>query len=207
MIARPLQCLSKPFQRFAGNSVGTAAIEFAYLLPVLVLATFGTFEVARGVLMHKRFQRAAAMVSDLVAREDQIGTSASDANAELDGIMTSAKHVMSPFSTSSLKVGITSIMAKSTDANNTKVQWSYSYQGKSVSAQCASKSMPASGMIAQGNAAILVESEYTYTPYLANLVPGFAANILWTDTITNMPRKKLCVSYGSADCTLTCPGW
>lgn len=196
----------KAVRAFVENAGGVAAVEFAYMVPLLLLATFGTLEVARGVLMHKRFQRASAMVGDLIAREKDLGTDQASANLEIDGIMKSAEHAMQPFSATTLKIGVMSIRAKSNDANNTKIEWSRAYHGKTVPAQCATKSMPASGMITQGNAAIIVESEYMYKPILANLVPGFSTNMTWTDTITHSPRNS-CVNYAGQNCVLACPGW
>ncbi len=62
-------------RRFFANSSGVAAVEFAYLAPLLMLMTFGTIEVARALTVHKRFQRATAMVGELIAREESLGAS------------------------------------------------------------------------------------------------------------------------------------
>jgi Flp pilus assembly protein TadG len=206
MTNRTANRIAKAVRAFVENAGGVAAVEFAYMVPLLLLATFGTLEVARGVLMHKRFQRASAMVGDLIAREKDLGTDQASAILEIDGIMKSAEHAMKPFSAATLKIGVMSIRAKSNDATSTKIEWSRAYHGKSVPAQCATKAMPASGMITQGNAAIIVESEYTYQPILANLIPGFKTNMTWTDTITHSPRNS-CVNYAGQNCVLACPGW
>jgi Flp pilus assembly protein TadG len=47
---------------FLLNSSGVAAVEFALLAPLLMLMTFGTFEITRALIAHKRFQRATAIV-------------------------------------------------------------------------------------------------------------------------------------------------
>lgn len=87
-------------QSFLDNRNGVAAIEFAFLCPILMLMTFGTFEMTRAVVVHKRFQRATAMVGDLVAREQQLGTTPSNAPDAFDGIMRSIGQVMAPYSVS-----------------------------------------------------------------------------------------------------------
>ncbi len=196
----------RTLRRFGANTAGVAAIEFAYLAPILILSMFGTFEVARAVLMHKRFQRVSAMVGDLVAREPQIGTNQTSASAEMAGIFASAQHVMRPFSTTTLKLSVQSVRAKSDDANKTKIEWSKGFQGGSEPAVCSNKALPATGMITQGNAAIVVEAQYTYTPIFANLIPGFSNAITWNDTITHSPRNS-CVDYAGQNCVLTCSGW
>lgn len=178
---------------------GVAAVEFAYLLPLLILMTYGVIEASRAVMMHKRFQRSVAMVGDLVAREETIGDSAATAKAELDGIMKAAEQIMRPYDISSLKMGVTAIQADPNNANVTKVAWSYPYKGYPVQSCNASKAMPASGMITKGNAAILVEAEYVYKPILTDLVPGFNVSMQWTDQIAHAPRSR-CPDYAGKNC-------
>ena len=54
--------------RFLRDRRGVAAIEFALILPILVLLCLGCFEVPRYVLIWQRIERAASGVSDLVAQ-------------------------------------------------------------------------------------------------------------------------------------------
>lgn len=191
-------------RKFARNCTGVAAVEFAMLAPILVLAVFGTFEVSRAVLAHKRFQHAVAMVGDLVAREQHLGTDQSSADAALAGIVKSAEHAMQPFTTTPLKIGIYSIRADSTIPNKNRVEWSYSYHGKTVQGHCANKSPPASGMVTPGNAVIMVEADYTYTPVLSGLIPGFTAPLAYSDVMTYSPRNS-CVDYAGNNCVMNPP--
>ncbi|MEQ1652245.1 MAG: TadE/TadG family type IV pilus assembly protein [Hyphomicrobium sp.] len=186
---------------FKDNCAGVAAIEFAYLLPLLMMMTYGVVESSRAVMMHKRFQRSVALIGDLVAREEEIGTTPGDAAAQMEGMMKAAKHVMMPYDTSTLKMGVTAVVSPMPPANAsaTTVGWSYAYQSYPVKAKGASKSMPASGMITAGNAAILVEAEYMYKPILTNLVPGFNMQVKWTDQIAHAPRSR-CPEYGGSPC-------
>lgn len=192
--------------RFLVNRCGVAAIEFAYIAPLMLLAMIGTLEAARAVAIHKRFQRATDMVADLVAREKAIGSNSSEATAALDGMMKSIAHVMKPYSSTVMQLGIIAVRAKSTDATSTRVEWSYAHSGYSVPAKCATYAMPATGMLSNGGAAIVVESKYTFSPMLANLIPGFKTNMTWTDKVSYSPRNS-CVDYAGTNCILTCSGW
>ena len=202
----PVRCFARAAVKFGRSCQGVAAVEFAMLAPLLVLMVFGTFEVSRAVLAHKRFQHAVAMVGDLVAREQHLGTDQASADDALAGIVKSAEHAMLPFSAAPLKIGIYSIRAHSTIANSNRVEWSYSYNGKAVQAKCASKNPPASGMMTPGNAVVMVEANYTYTPVLAGLIPGFTAPLPYSDVMTYSPRNS-CVDYAGQNCVLACPGW
>ncbi len=184
---------------FKENCAGVAAVEFAYLLPLLIMMTYGVIEASRAVMMHKRFQRSVAMIGDLVSREEQIGDSDAAATAEMDGMMKAAEHIMKPYDISTLKMGVTAIQADPNNATITKVAWSYPYKGYPVLACNAPKAMPASGMITKGNSAILVEAEYMYKPILTGLVPGFDVAIKWQDQIAHAPRGR-CPNWAGKDC-------
>lgn len=71
--------LISQFRSLLRESSGVAAVEFAFLAPLLMLMTFGTFEITRALIVHKRFQKATAMIGDLVAREQQLGETSADA--------------------------------------------------------------------------------------------------------------------------------
>jgi Flp pilus assembly protein TadG len=169
-------------QKFKRNIAGIAAVEFALIAPLLMLMLFGALEVSRAVMMHKRFQRATAMLGDLVSREESIGEAAG----------LSAAHIMQPFDMTTFNVNVFHIRA--TTATQTIADWQYTSSAGSPGSAlvtCVPKSMPAAGMINVGNAAIVVESTYTYTPLFASLAPpGFGASIPWTDTITHSPRQR-----------------
>jgi Flp pilus assembly protein TadG len=196
--------LAKRLLSFKSSSAGVAAIEFAYILPVLMMMTFGVIEATRAVIMHKRFQRSVALISDLVSREETLGTNVASADAALAGIMKAAEHTMSPYSAASLKIGVSAISANSNPAiTATTVAWKYSYHSYPMTACGGTKAMPATGMIAAGNSAILVEADYTFTPLLGDLVPGFKTAVTWHDTIANAPRGS-CPNYAGLQC-LTCP--
>ena len=64
--------------------------------------------------------------------------------------------------------------------------------------------MPASNMITKGNAAIVIEAQYQYTPLLTNIIPGLIKQMSWSDTMTFSPRYGS-VFYGQATQNTTCP--
>ena len=202
MISSLRQRLAFRLNLFKASSAGVAAVEFAYILPVLLMMTFGVIEATRAVIMHKRFQRATALIGDLISREETLGTNAATGNAALAGIMKAAEHTMAPYSYASLKIGVSAISANA-NTGATTVAWSYPYHSYPVTACGGAKNIPGNEdhtMIANGNTAILVESQYTYTPLLSNLVPGFKTSVNWTDRIANAPRGA-CPNYAGKQCT------
>jgi Flp pilus assembly protein TadG len=198
-------CRAKASVRaFLLNSSGVAAVEFALLAPLLMLMTFGTFEITRALIAHKRFQRATAMVGDLVSREKQIGSSEVDPKEVLKGMMVAAEYAMEPFSSTPLQMAIFQLRANSTDATKTTVEWSWSQPDLPITKCPNEKPMPAPNMISKGDAAIVIEARYTYEPFLANIVPGLATTMTWSDTMTFAPRWGS-VFYGQDSLNTDCP--
>ncbi|MFN0218524.1 MAG: TadE/TadG family type IV pilus assembly protein [Hyphomicrobium sp.] len=193
-----------PLRRFAGRSDGVAMIEFAALAPLMAIMALGTFEVGRGVVVHKRFQRAVAMVGDLVAREQVLKTTIPEAQDELAGIMRAAEHVIWPYDIAPLRIGVMQIFAPAANPNNTSIVWRYQHHSMSIPSCGSNKSMPATGMIVGNSYAILVEAEYQYTPLLENFFPVDLTNKPFRDTVSNSPRNN-CVQYASRACNAACP--
>jgi Flp pilus assembly protein TadG len=184
-------------RRLAYDKRGNAAVEFAMLAPLLTLTLLGTIEMSRAINMDREFNQATDMMGDLVAREQFLGTSQSDALANLNAMVASVQEVMQPYDTSSLALGIFSVQASPTNANDTRVVWSYSYNGKSVPSKCQSYTLPA-GLVPVGASVIVVESNYTFTPIFSNAIPGWSGNILWNGKSFHSPRNS-CVDYVKGD--------
>lgn len=180
-------------RQFRSCASGVAVIEFAALAPLMLLLALGTFEIGRAVVIHKRFQRAVAMVGDLIARETVLSsTTAANAQAQLDGIMRSGEQVMFPYSKTPLKIGVMQVLASSD--TDTTVQWSYKYNGGSASACGATKAQPTSGMVITNNYAIVVEAEYQYTPVLKDILPFVWTNEPFKEVVANATRD-ICVHW------------
>ena len=145
-------------RRLAYDKRGNAAIEFAMLAPLLTLTLLGTIEMSRAINMDREFNQATDMTGDLVAREQFLGTSQNDALTNLNAMVASVQEVMQPYDTASLALGIFSVQASPTNANDTRVVWSYSYNGKSVPSKCQSYTLPA-GLVPAGASVIVVESK------------------------------------------------
>lgn len=183
-------------RHFAAATGGVAAIEFAFLAPMLMITAFGTLEVSRAVLAQKRFQRTVAMVADLVAREQTLGANATASVASLQGIVEAADASMWPYTATNLKLGITAIRASGPNGGTQTVAWSYSHNGQPVTSCGGTKALPQGGMVQENNYAILVEGEYKYTHFGPQVL-----NLNWStpfkSQMINAPRNA-CVMYRDA---------
>jgi Flp pilus assembly protein TadG len=202
---RALQAFTR---RLAADDRGVAAVEFAFVLPILAIMLLGTVEVARAVDADRRFGNATAMTTDLIAREQELG------DADLDGMMLAIQHMMRPYESNTLSLGVIAVRAPMAVGEEPKVEWSYSHNGKSVPAKCSTYSLPAD-LISPGSRVIVVESQYNFRPMFVNWDENPLANnisggfITWNDKATLTPRSD-CVHNTShqssaSRCDFSCP--
>jgi len=189
--------------RFRRDVSGAAAVEFAFLAPLLLLMLLATIEIGRAINVDREFTSATSTAGDLVAREEYLGTSTSAATANLDGMMLSIQHIMQPYDSSSLKLGVYSVRASTTDASDTRVEWAYPFNGMSVPAKCQKYTLPAN-LVGKGESVIVVDSSFVFKPLFGDYVPGITGNMTWTDKSYHTPRNS-CVDYVKGNnCVSSC---
>lgn len=104
--------------RFFKDRRGVAAIEFAFIAPVLLAMYFVTMEISQGIETNKKVSRVSSMVADLVTQRPFVNA------ADLQAIMAIGASTLQPYNRSAPKIVITEI-ALSDDTNPTAtVVWS-----------------------------------------------------------------------------------
>lgn len=199
--ARRLTAFGVRFARHSDD--GAAAVEFAFLAPLLLLMLLATIEIGRAVNTDRHFTAAVGTAGDLVAREEFLGKTKAAAASNLDGMMQSVQHLMRPYDASSLKLAVISVRASPTNATDTRVSWSYAYNGMAKPADCSTYTLP-SDIVGKGGSVIVVDASYVFTPLFGDFVPGMSAAMTWTDKSYHSPRNS-CVDYVEGDnCTNSC---
>jgi Flp pilus assembly protein TadG len=183
--------------RFSRNAKGSAVVEFGFLAPLLLLLLLATVEIGRAVNIDRHFTMATATAGDLVAREEFLGDTSTEAKTNLDSMMKSIEHLMRPYDVSELKLAVFSVRASTTDAKDTRVEWVYPHNGAAAPAKCQAYTLP-DGLIGKGGSAIVVESSYVFKPLFGDYVPGVTGNMTWTDKSLHSPRNA-CVDYVKGD--------
>ena len=132
---------------------GLAAIEFAMVLPVMLVMLMGTIELSNLLTADRRTESVAATLADLVARDDSI------TNSEVTDIFFAAESVMADMDPSSLQMVITSIEASGANA---VVGWSRAKNSAPDATGSTVSDLP-SGLLAAGGSVIRVRVTYPYT--------------------------------------------
>lgn len=80
-------------RRFNSDERGAAAIEFAFIAPLLITLYLGTMEISRGLQLNKKVGRSASSSADLIA---QIDDGALD-KATIEDILKIGKATLQPY--------------------------------------------------------------------------------------------------------------
>jgi Flp pilus assembly protein TadG len=129
------------------DSSGVAAIEFAFIAPVLIILSLGVIELSDAIQCHGKVGSMAAIAADLVAQ----GTALSDGDEQ--NIFAAASSVMYPFSPSKARIVISSIASNG------------------VGLTPGSLAAVPPGLLLPGGSVILAQVTYDYTsPVSADLI-------------------------------------
>ena len=120
-------------QCFSAGDRGVTLIEFALVLPVLLIVFIGLVEFGQAYMVSRKLTTAATAVSDLVSQEPSVSC------AYLDDVKLAANEIMKPFGAPTIL-----ILSVAEDAASVQsVAWSYP-------AGTASYTLPQAGIIDPG---------------------------------------------------------
>lgn len=105
-------------RRAGADRKGVAAIEFAFIAPLLLTMYFVTMEIAHAIDANKKVGRAASMIADLVTQQQSISGS------EVEAIMSIGEATLNPYNRTQLKVVITAIRISNDETPTVLVAWS-----------------------------------------------------------------------------------
>ncbi len=154
-------------QSWKRDKRGMAAIEFAMIVPIMLALFIGSIEFSQAITVDRRITQIASSTADLVAREKTI------TDAQLVNVTDIAKVLMQPYSTSPLRITLTSVGANIAVATRTGVCWSYNFQGGAATyAPGQAYTLPA-GIVDAGGSVVVAEVSYNYTPLIFSYyMPG-----------------------------------
>lgn len=160
MMRSPASLIRSFAARFTRNADGVAAVEFALVVPVLIVCYFGLAEFCQAYMAQKRAQHTTSQIADMIARAPDTS------RAELDAIFDVGSLIMQPFPEAGLSIRVTSI-TRGTDGI-ARVDWS---RGRGLTGLSGVQTVPA-GLIANGETIIMSETRYAFDSSMDRLLPG-----------------------------------
>jgi Flp pilus assembly protein TadG len=178
MITRSiLPWLSLRSLRFAADRRGSSAIEFALLLPLLLIMYFGSIQITDAISADRQVTLVASTVAEITSQYATVSST------DVSNILAAASAVLTPFPVANAKVTLSSVLI---DANgNATVDWSATLNGTQRSGTVTS-SIPAA-LLVPNTSVIWGEATYSYKPAIGWVITG---TIAMYDKIFLRPRQS-----------------
>jgi Flp pilus assembly protein TadG len=176
---------------FWPDTKGAAAVEFAFLAPVMIALFFGTVELSRGLSARGDVVEMASAAADLIAQES--ATSSDD----ISNVYSAASTILYPYydtsktGTQAPSIRISSIIDNGSTTSG-KVAWTCSWTGSGSFTTALTKGGTAtipSGLITAGSggSVIMAEVLYKYKSPTTQIVSS--TGITMSNTFYLRPRR------------------
>jgi Flp pilus assembly protein TadG len=157
------------FDRFAADERGVAAVEFAAVLPVVLILLLGCFEVPRFVLTYQKLARTAHSVADLVSQADEPMTL-----PQLQDVFVAAKMIMAPYDI--IGAGKVFVSSINNPSGTVSITWQKSNDSTLTSLKSrigtvgGAPTLPAGLSPKTGDEVLVAEVFYNYKPVIGTLI-------------------------------------
>lgn len=167
--------------RFRRDQNGVAAIEMAFIFPVMLILYFGLVDITNLLSANRRVTLTSSTIADLVTQASSTVT-----QAELDGYFNAASPIMDPFDSTAVGLELFSY-AVDTGSGNAQLDWQYAKSGVTCgSAPAITSDME--DLMASGNGLVLARVCYQWAP-ITGKVAGVGSMQL-EDQMILRPRQS-----------------
>lgn len=161
----------KTLRDLRGCRRGLAAVEFAILLPVMMLLLCGVVEMTNLFTVDRKVVAATQSCADLVAQEKIVDPT------KLDEIARAVQLTLDPSPSSNVSFRVSSVVFDQV-TGAPRIDWQRVVGGFNGSGR-PSPTVSAAGLGLPGESVIIVDLAYSYTPIFENVLPQtFAINEL-----------------------------
>jgi Flp pilus assembly protein TadG len=178
------------WRRLRSDARGVAAVEFALIVPIVIVVYAGGFEIAQAATVYRKLTDTTVQLANVTSQYTSV------AKSDISNIMGASAQIMAPYSTSPLASVLTEV--KTNNAGVASVVWSEPYPVGGPYLPCGTVAMPA-GFASPNSYYILVQTTYGYTPTIG---AAFVNDIPMSNQIFMVPRES--PSIPCTDCVI-CP--
>lgn len=116
--------------RLAADRRGISGIEFALILPLIIVLFAATLDLGEGLMVSRRLDQISATISDIMTQESSWSTSA------VETLVEGAVSILEPFNTDTVEITVSVLNVSS--SGTATVAWSYGYHTAALTSGAAS---------------------------------------------------------------------
>ena len=165
------------------NSQGLAAVEFAFVLPILLTMLLGLVELSQALLLRTDVTNMSSTAADLIAQESSVTSS------DLTNVYNALNAMVFPFSSAPTTITITSVIDGGA-GNAPKVAWSCTQGGTAQTKGAAPTTALPSGLITAGDGTSVIWARITYA-YNSPISYFLVGTKNWSNDFYLKPRRVL----------------
>lgn len=177
--------------RFWSDRRGIAAVEFALIMPILLIMYLVTMEASQAIETSKKVSRIGSMVADLVTQQTSV------VKADVDAIMKIGPVTLQPYSRSPPSITVTAIQVPTDITKPLQVKWSRQLINGLPGAGPTTTTVPPKLLVAD-TFLIRVDSILTYKTVLGLGLGSTFNNLSMGETYYLRPRRSVTIPCG--DC-------
>jgi Flp pilus assembly protein TadG len=156
VVIHKITTLSHLFRSLHGDQCGVSAVEFAMLLPLMLLLYVGGNEISQGIAINRKVILTSRTVADLASQATSISS------ADMANILSASAAVMAPYDVTNLKVTVSEIDIDG--KGKATIAWSCTLSGTTHPAG-SSVILPESLKV-PNTSLVWGEAAYAYTPII-----------------------------------------
>lgn len=125
-----------PLRRLVRGREGAGAVEFAILVPLLLVGYIGAYEISVAMSVYNKVGRTSTTISDLLTQNISVGTT------EFEDARLAANTILAPYQTDADNLSYKIIGIQIDDASNATVAWSRDEHGNRVTGMTKGTTVP-----------------------------------------------------------------
>jgi Flp pilus assembly protein TadG len=170
-----------PWRRLHADERGVAAIEFALVVPVVIVVYLVGFEVAEASTAYRKLTDTTVQLANVTAQYTTMSCT------DIDNVLAASAQIMTPYPTTKIAIVLSEVSVDSTDTGTTV--WSEEYQGTRLPVP-STVPMPAGYQSSKSGTTVdymMVKATYSYQPTIG---AAFIGPIAMQNQIFMLPRAS-----------------
>jgi Flp pilus assembly protein TadG len=173
------RALKAHYARLIADRSGTSLVEFAVLLPLMLVMYFGSIQITDAISADRQVTLVASTVAEITSQYTTVSST------DVSNILSASSAVLAPFPIANASVTLSSVLIDST--GKATIDWSSSLNGTQRASGTVVTSLIPAGLLVANTSVIWGEATYSYKPVIGWVITG---TVPMYDQIFLRPRQS-----------------